>query len=159
MPMYGFEIAAKRPGFEGRAILRKEFEAAEASNARLMIKGWLAIEGYDVDASDVRLMAEGKSFREEGKQRAMNIAAELSLRYGAAVEGPYDDDPGSSVVVRVVMPDGKGISLATDGPSLYDPAPCIEALAFTEGGWVGAPERNVDVNRAAEMLEKLLNRG
>jgi hypothetical protein len=159
MPNYGYRLTVSGgemdPGT--RQTMRVEFEAPDRRAANTALSGWAMVNGYTMVSRE--LLADGMTFREAGERRAMNIAAQLSLRYGAAVEGPHDVE-GSSVVVRVILPDGRGLSLLTGGLTLYDPPPAVEALAFgADGKFIGESVRNVDVHEAAELLERRFGLG
>lgn len=159
MSTYGFELWVTRKGFEGATIVRKEVEASDARAARAMIDAWAAMEEARVEKAD--LLADGCTFREAGKRNAMSIAGHVSLEFGAVVEGPYDAT-GGPVVVRVTLPNGSGVSLATDGPLAYDPAPHLEAVAFVSDGnggadWHKEPVRRADLDAVREMLRELSN--
>lgn len=155
MTMYGFRLEITMPGMtEGtRGIKRVELDAPDQATAQSWLDGWAAVEGKTIVSRE--LLTDGMTFREAGKRRALEIAAHLATRYGATVEGPWEA-PGDPVVVRVTLPNGKGVSLATDGRQLYDPAPAVEALAFDGDDWLGDPERDVDAEWCASMLDDLL---
>lgn len=136
MPTYGYEIKAVQPGFEGRAVLRKEFQAADRKIARMLLDGWLAVEGYAEDGTDVLLITDGMTFLESGKRRITDYAAKLLREFGGHVTGPYeigyDDAPGYGI--RLVMTNGYGVSLVTGGTAADDPAPIVGWMTVREGG-------------------------
>jgi hypothetical protein len=154
MPNYGYRLTFTHDGFATgtQGVKRVEFEAQDRHAADAALTGWATVNGYRITSRE--LLADGMTFREAGKRRAVNMAAELSLRYGVGMEGPFDI-PGDAVVVRVVLPNGKGVSLATDGPLGYDPAPALEALVFDDRGY-GEPVRDVDLPAVEHLIKGLM---
>lgn len=145
MPTYGYEIHARRDGYEGRAVLHKEVQAPDRKAARMRLDGWLAVEGYAEDGTDVLLIADGVTFLEAGKRRITELAATLAQEFSATVVGPYgigyDDTPGYAV--RAVMRNGYGVSLTTGGSRPQDPPPAFEFLTIHDDDsdltWTGFP--------------------
>lgn len=173
MATYGVKITARRNGSDAGHYVLREFEADGRAAAVAVARAWLTFEGYDVNRSTVDVVADGMTFKEHMRRELTNLAARMSLRYGATVDGPLswiDGNAAPCAVVRLWMPNGHGVSVSSkmaDGNPITSEFAAIKADATDPYGWTfdrnaqEYPERTTvgegcdgDV---AEMLEKVGN--
>lgn len=173
MATYGIKVTACRSGSDAGHYVLREFEAADRAAAVAVARAWLVFEGYDAVHSTVDVVADGMTFKDHMRRELTNLAARMSLRYGATVEGPLSWVNGNAepcAVVRLWMPNGHGVSVSSkipDGSPVTSEFAAIREDKTDPYGWTfdtnaqDYPERTTVAEGAdgdvAEMLEKVGN--
>lgn len=113
---YGIRVTAYRPGAEHGTFEVREFEAAGRTEAVAAVHAWLLVEGYDTERSVIDVVADGMTLADHMKRELVNMAARMSLRHGASVDGPrtwVDGNGEQGAAVKLWMPNGRGVSVSS----------------------------------------------
>lgn len=113
---YGVKVTAYREGSDSGAYHVREFEAPGRAEAVAAVRAWLLVEGYDVDRSKVDVVADGMTLAAHMSRELTNLGARMSLRHGAAMDGPrtWTDGNGErGAAVKLWMPNERGVSVSS----------------------------------------------
>jgi hypothetical protein len=113
---YGIKVTAYRERPESGSYWVREFDAPGRAEAIAAVRSWLMVEGYDVERSVIEVVADGMTLADHMSRELVNMAARMSLRYGATMDGPHtwtDGGGDKRAAVKLWMPNGRGVSVSS----------------------------------------------